>query len=428
MSHLAGDYYPMYGIKNNVAKNKTPKFKMSHLFSIIAIKIVNNTNGPIVIKNAEIKAPEEIVGNFKVNITGDEPTFDIVSADVVSNIARVELSSSFPIPAAGSENNYSTLYLAVKPFDASNKDITIAINGNATKGNGVSRTIKIPANTKLEAGKITTFNVPIIELGNSPLETNLIDINGKVVHFSHVLNTYILGKYDIAGKRDTTMITFTGSTPEKISVNGKGDVDAFILEEGKVTIKGQPLDFINKVPVYFYAASLEGKKAVMRLHSMKAHITKGMDLGRFGYFGIYVPVGMAASQMTDFVQADKLKFDGLVPIDLIDKNAIILEEEPFHKQVDTTAVSNLLQNFDDVEDENKPSFKGLYDALNNPDLIKSKPNSAASITANILYTKLSPIMRQILTARGLGDIYDWLFGDATALMQFVAQDISFELH
>ena len=39
MSHLAGDYYPMYGIKNNVAKNKTPKFKMSHLLSIIGLKI-----------------------------------------------------------------------------------------------------------------------------------------------------------------------------------------------------------------------------------------------------------------------------------------------------------------------------------------------------------------------------------------------------
>ena len=402
-THLAGPYYPLYGIKNNVPKDKTPKFKMSHLFAIVAIKVENKTKGPLVVKNAEISAPVEIVGNFSVNITGDEPAFDKVSDDVVSKIARVDLSEAISIAAKSS----ATLYLAIKPFDSSNKDITISINGDASKGNGASRTIQMPANTKFEAGKITTLNVPIQNLSYGSTTTNLLDDKG----------TIITGTYLIFQKTESTkMVEMSNVTTQNVVINGE-NVTAYVLgnesSTGSVTIKGKAPELMKRLPIEFYAASMNGEKAVMRLESIR------IDL----WEGLYVDKTMSFAQLTSsYVSAERITFNGLVPVEIYNNHLLVLDEEPYHKQVNESSAQNLILRFDDnPSDDKKPTYNGLYNAITNPSSINTS-GSEAAITAEIVFNKLKPIMDSVL-----GDvsfIADIILGTPYQFFKFIADNVS----
>ena len=418
MSHLAGDYYPMYGIKNNVAKNKTPKFKMSHLFSIIGLKIQNNTAGPIVVKDVEFLATEDLVGNFNVNITGDEPTFNKVSTDVVSKTARVELPSPYSVAAGTSV----TLYLAVKPFNASNKEITIAINGTASKGNGVSRTVNMPANIDFQAGKITTVTVPVEELSFHHEKVNPASSN-----VLNVKSTGMVKKGTIIKRWEPTTanaVTLSNHTPESMIINGKS-VSAYVIgtdkATGTVTIKGKAKELIPYVPIEFYAASWNNHKSVMRVEKITAWYN----------LLVYVELGFDYSKLTQYMAASRITFSGLLPLEQITyndkKHLTILDEEPYHKRVSREQIEALMQNFDDdkTDDANgfKPTYDGLYAAITNPSSLpnnKSTPlsqmKSEADITAKIIYDKIF----EKLGDGSLGDLADIIFASPKAMFETVA--------
>ena len=418
-THLAGPNYPMYGIKNNVPKDKTPKFKMSHLFSIVGLKIQNKTAGPIVVSDVEFLAPEEIIGNFNVNITGDEPTFSKVSADVVSKTARVELPSPYSVAAGSSV----TLYLAVKPFDASNKVITIAINGTASKGNGVSRTVTMPANIDFKAGKITTVTVPVEELSFHHEKVNPASSNVLNVKSTGMVQE---GKYVKRWVTTTAnTVTMGNSTSETMVINGK-NVSAYVIGSdnavGTVTIKGKAKELIPYVPIEFYASSWNGEKAVMRVEKITA----------WYYFLLaYVELPFDYAKLTQYMAASRITFSGLVPLEQAiyngKKHLTILDEEPYHKRVSKEQIEALMQNCDDdkTDDANgfKPTYDGLYAAITNPSSLpndKSTPlsqmKSEADITAKIIFDKIF----EKLGDGSLGDLAGIIFTSPKAMFETVA--------
>ena len=201
--HLAGSGYPMYGVKKNVPKNKSPKFSMSHLSAIIALEIVNNgAGGDIVIKDAQIEATEEIVGDFTVVLLGaSAPTF--TKGSDVSKIARVELTNA----ATVAYGNSATLYLAVKPFDASNKNLKISVNGS-------TRTVEMPANTVFRAGTLTRLRVPI----EAPARTVVSD----------ALEIKSMGRLE--GDTEQQIIDIKGRQTTA-TINGKENVGIYVLGE-----------------------------------------------------------------------------------------------------------------------------------------------------------------------------------------------------
>ena len=368
MSHLAGDYYPMYGIKNNVAKNKTPKFKMSHLYSVIALKITNvgdgnsdNTNAPITINTIEIKAPEPIVGDFLVSISGDEPVY--YENGNVSSVASIQYIGD-PIPA----NGEVIIYLAVKPFEASNKEITISINGQALKGNGASRTISMPVNMKFEAGKKTVLNVPVRHIHSKATDA----LNVKFKDFT---NWY----------KSTNHLSLSHPTPTNACINGE-TVQIYTQgtesSPGTVTIRGTAADLIRYAPAGFYAASWGNEKTIMRLNKVKM---------TFLLLVVPIPITLEYNQLIGMIDEATINFGGLLPLGENHNNIVFLDDEPYYKEIGKTQIDNLLARFDNVpndpNDELVPTFEGLRQALTDPDAINTA-GTPAEVTSTILFNKI----------------------------------------
>ena len=398
MYHIAGPNCPLYGIKNGVSRKNAPKFKMSHMFAVIALNIVNNGDGgDIVVKSAGIKAAEEIVGDFDVNILGNpskniyDPVFTKKNAKPST---KVELSNAVVIGSGKS----ATLYLAVKPFDASGKELTISINGDPKKGNGASKTIKMPAGSKFEAGKITTITVPVEKLSFhdenvDPATSNVMNVKSTGM----VEKSAFIVKY-----WDTTTanaVTLSNQTPESMIINGKS-VSAYVIgtdkATGTVTIKGKAKELIPYVPIEFYASSWNGEKAVMRVEKITA----------WYWLVAYVPLSFDYAKLTQYMAASRITFSGLLPLEQIEA---------------------LMQNFDDdkTDDANgfKPTENGLYAAITNPSSLPNDKNtplsqmkSEADITAKIIFDKIF----EKLGDGSLGDLASLIFSSPKAMFETVA--------
>ena len=424
-SHLVGKTCPLYGIKNRVPKNKNPKFnKMSHMVAVVALNIVNNGHGgDIVVKSAGLTAAEEIVGDFDVNILGNpskniyDPIF--TKKTNAKKSTKVELSSAVAIKYGES----ATLYLAVKPFDASGKELTISINGDAKKGNGASKTITMPAGSKFEAGKITTITVPV-----EKLSFHYENVDPATSNVMNVKSTGMVqeGKYVKRWVTTTAnTVTLGNSTSETMVINGK-NVSAYVIGSenavGTVTIKGKAKELIPYVPIEFYASSWNGEKAVMRVEKITA----------WYYFLLaYVELSFDYAKLTQYMAASRITFSGLVPLEQAiyngKKHLTILDEEPYHKRVSKEQIEALMQNFDDdkTDDANgfKPTYDGLYAAITNPSSLpndKSTPlsqmKSEADITAKIIFDKIF----EKLGDGSLGDFAGIIFTSPKAMFETVA--------
>ncbi len=427
MSHIAGENYPMYGILNNVAITKSPKFSMNHLFALVELeiqnlgdKIANQKETEVVIENIEFTAPEAIVGDFDVTISGSQPTYEPTS-DVSSKAIVNFTGSTVSIPTG----NSAKVYFAVKPFDASGKSITLKING-------AEKTITMPGNAKFEAGKKTTLKVPI-EFGLGTPITNLEDHKG-----TQITGTFIAQKVE----KKFTMIEFGGAyTEEDMNINGEnvkvyilgsktGDGPTATFETGYVTIRGKAEEFIRLLPTFFYAATRSDGRAAMRLSEIKATVFADAYLG-----GMCKNASMTFEDLTATMglPEETLTFDGLAPIHVDDNNqSIILYEDPIHKQLTSEALSGLLLRFDDDDYDDKiPTYDPFYELFTKDlghELLSNKwkdLSTEAKTIADILTNKLKPYIMGYVN--DLADLFNFMFGSTERFIRLLREDASLEV-
>lgn len=351
-SHIAGPDYPMYGIKNNVSKDKAPRFHISPMYSLVALKFVNQGDGKadsdpdVVINNVTFTAPEEVFGNFNVNILedfNDKSTFTTINGESFK-AAKVTFKNS-----DGSAKNLAipttqnrVVYFAVKPFDPAGKDIKISVNGS-------TKTFKLPSNVKFEAGKQITLEIPLTHVKGS----KVTDAFGKKSG----------GLWGIGAKTVFNFGNFKNPSTKKI--NGEnvpvytiGTADA----GGTITIEAFPKDLASYLPASFYAASYGDGQAIMRLNKVSVSVF-GLD------------IDLTYSQLSTMAPINLINFTGLIPLEpspddvASTGNIIMLDEEPYHKGLSIEAVNNLLARFDtypnDPYDDKVPTLAGLQKGLNN---------------------------------------------------------------
>lgn len=153
MDHIAGTNYPIAGTAKAVTAPATPSISMSHLTTVLAVKVTNKTAAPITITDVSFTGTEDIVGTYYIDFVSDPVVFTNSGASYVGNTAALQVSGG----AAIAVDANATFYLAVKPFTAP-ADGTITLAVTAT-GNGTQTINKVLASAvSFEAGKINTLN------------------------------------------------------------------------------------------------------------------------------------------------------------------------------------------------------------------------------------------------------------------------------
>ena len=152
MAHLAGKNYPVAGKVLGVAKDGKPSIAMSHLTSIVAVKVTNGTSTPITVSSVSFTGTEDIVGTYYINFVNSPVVYTASGATYVSNTANLNVTSGAAI-AAGDN---ATFYMAVKPFTAPSAG-TLTLSVTATNG-AQSRNKTLTADATFAAGTINTLN------------------------------------------------------------------------------------------------------------------------------------------------------------------------------------------------------------------------------------------------------------------------------
>lgn len=148
MASLKGSVCPLYGTAKYAGVR--PEITMNHLSSIIAINVTNQNEEPLTITTASFTAPEDIVGSYFIDITGESVVYTPSAANYVKKEAIVNVSGG----TALAKGESAILYAAIKPFTAAaGQKLTLSVNG-------YSKDITIPndKNVTFTAGKIKTLN------------------------------------------------------------------------------------------------------------------------------------------------------------------------------------------------------------------------------------------------------------------------------
>ena len=153
MAHLAGTNLPVYGVAKNVAKDVTPEVTMKQVASVVAVNVTNATGQPLAVDAVTFTAPEDVVGTFYIDFTGEALAFVGSGANYVSKTATLDVTDAEAIAAGAS----AKFYIAVKPFAAKAGDkLAVKINSGEQV---FEKEITLPSAVEFKSGVIKTLNI-----------------------------------------------------------------------------------------------------------------------------------------------------------------------------------------------------------------------------------------------------------------------------
>lgn len=393
--HIAGKNYPMFGTIAGAAQNDVPRFtKMSHLSSLIALKVVNQGDSPgkdemhvnrdgdeknIVVKEVTFSVPTvsstdaagnpvkqtqiPIVGLFDATIPGkvESASFSAVSGN--SNTIKITLPNEVTI-APGED---ATFYFAIRPFGLD--DVTRTNTGLILEVgiNGSKKKVTIPDNAAdFKPGTKHTIRVPVKLSYPKGSDALALTSRGR--------------KNDDVAKKIITI-----GEARDMNINGE-NVPVYVVgengKEGTITVRGFAPDMFAALPIGFYASCWNDLPTAMTLHSIQVWLPKYSDstystitsrvalknydtgigvllwiaetfLGMELFDDTY---GLTRQAIEGFVENIALMtFKGLVPNGDFDKNnVVIMDENPVYKEVKADRIDNFLKSFRAGVEEDVP--------------------------------------------------------------------------
>ncbi|MBQ7195595.1 MAG: hypothetical protein IJS07_08175 [Bacteroidales bacterium] len=249
-AHIAGQgSFPMYGHIWNAPADAPLVVAMTHISSLLNVKVTNSTAEPIRISNVEFLANEIISGGFYVDFTKEELTFK---------------------PAAGNENKYARLsvaggealapgatadfYLGIRPFKAAIGDVLeLRVNGYAKK-------------------------VTLTEA------VNFAPGHEKVLNFSFDKPAEDLsGDYMIAGHPDENWYAAHGLALTPGAYDGSGGQNTVIFAK-KVVVKDSQIYYDENLDIFYENGKNENPLDVLSFDEYKftiAKVTEGEYAGMY---------------------------------------------------------------------------------------------------------------------------------------------------
>jgi hypothetical protein len=153
MAHLAGANMPVYGVAKNVAATAVPEVAMKQVASVVAINVTNATDQPLTVSSVTFSAPEDIVGTYYIDFSGDELAFKGSGANYVSKTATLDVTGDEAIAAGAS----AKFYIAVKPFAAkANDELAVKVYSGEQF---FEKTLTLPSAVEFKSGVIKQLNV-----------------------------------------------------------------------------------------------------------------------------------------------------------------------------------------------------------------------------------------------------------------------------
>ena len=153
MAHLAGANLPVYGVAKNVSSTVTPEVAMKQVASVVAVNLTNATDKALKVDAVSFAGPEDIVGTFYLDFTGEELAFVSSGANYVSKTATLDVAGEETIAAGAS----AKFYIAIKPFAAKANDVlTVKIHSGELI---FEKTLTLPSAVEFKSGVIKQLNV-----------------------------------------------------------------------------------------------------------------------------------------------------------------------------------------------------------------------------------------------------------------------------
>ena len=240
MDHIDGIDLPMVGQAKKVSATETPEVTMKHLTSLVKINVTNVYENPVTITGISFTAPEDIIGTYYVDFSGDEIGIEPSGTNYVSSTAKLTVKDAAPL-ASGKTASF---YIAIKPFTASSGS-TLTVKVDTEEGSSEIET-KLDKAHDFTAGKIKTLNVDF-EL-QAPVETMTVS--------------------EALAADDDTMVSIEGaivaarSTRGFIATDGKSNVYVYmgsapdVTIGDEVTVTGTKTTYYN-LPEIMDVASIE---------------------------------------------------------------------------------------------------------------------------------------------------------------------------
>lgn len=171
MAHLAvgKDGFPVVGFVNNVPASEFPTIPMKNVASVICVNVTNTLSEPIVISSVDLVTPKPIIGNFTIELTGN----DIVASGAGQELIRLEVAEGSQI--AGGES--AKFYIGVAPFTVtSGEEMLLYVNAAIGEKTVSQRIAKVfDGETPFKSGFIKTFNVSYAQTDVVPVKVNKSD-------------------------------------------------------------------------------------------------------------------------------------------------------------------------------------------------------------------------------------------------------------
>ena len=183
MAHIAGENYPLFGKVAGVVVGETPHVVMSHATSLLEIVVKNQSSTPVNVSSLAFSAPEDIVGTYYIDFTGDELVYTPSGANYVSKVATLTVNPAVEVAAGES----SKFYLAIKPFTAeAGATLGLALNGSDAKENTLA------AAKAFDAGVINTLNYTVSADDVVAEKQEIVATVAEFIAAADGFNTYIL--------------------------------------------------------------------------------------------------------------------------------------------------------------------------------------------------------------------------------------------
>ena len=154
-AHLAGENFPVGGRGLAVPATETPVLSVAPLMAVIAVHVSNPGLGSVKVSSVRFRAPEPIVGSFRVDVTGARPVYQEVDATAEA-VLSVEGASRIK---AGES---AVFYLGVKPFTArAGSTLVLTVND-------YERAVTLSQAVTFSAGVIKKLNIVLPESEADP--------------------------------------------------------------------------------------------------------------------------------------------------------------------------------------------------------------------------------------------------------------------